>query len=207
MKNKILGKEFDQLIESLSKFPSIGEKTASRLALFLMKNPPNLTLEIAKSMVEARKKVRICKMCNNFIFDKDPDCNDKSCNRLSGARDSRTLCIVENMFDLISIENSGEYKGQYHVLQGLLSVSKGIKPEDLKINHLINRIKKNKFNEIIFATDPTNDGEFTAQHIKEQIQVYCKKISRIAIGMPLGSELDYIDKNTLAKSLIDRRKM
>ena len=125
----------------------------------------------------------------------------------SGARDSRTLCIVENMFDLISIENSGEYKGQYHVLQGLLSVSKGIKPEDLKINQLINRIKKNKFNEIIFATDPTNDGEFTAQHIKEQIQVYCKKISRIAIGMPLGSELDYIDKNTLAKSLIDRRKM
>ena len=94
MKNKILGKEFDQLIESLSKFPSIGEKTASRLALFLMKNPPNLTLEIAKSMVEARKKVRTCKMCNNFIFDKDPDCSDKSCNRLSGARDLRTLCVV-----------------------------------------------------------------------------------------------------------------
>ncbi|GIS48612.1 MAG: hypothetical protein Ct9H90mP22_2000 [Gammaproteobacteria bacterium] len=110
----------------------------------------------------------------------------KSCNRLSGARDLRTLCVVENMFDLISIENSGEYNGQYHVLQGLLSVSKGIKPEDLKINHLINRIKKNKFNEIIFATDPTNDGEFTAQHKKEQIQVYCKKISRIAIGMPSG---------------------
>ena len=87
MKNKILGKEFDQLIESLSKFPSIGEKTASRLALFLMKNPPNLTLEIAKSMVEARKKVRICKKCNNFILDKYPECNDKSCNRLSGARE------------------------------------------------------------------------------------------------------------------------
>ena len=200
MKNKILGKEFDELIESLSKFPSIGEKTASRLALFLMKNPPSLTLEIAKSMVEARKKVKVCKACNNFIFNNNCICNDDS-------RDLKILCIVENMFDMLSIEKSGEYNGQYHVLQGLLSVAKGIKPEDLQIGRLINRIKKSKFNEIVLATDPTNDGEFTAQYIKEQIQNYCKNISRIAIGMPLGSEVDYIDKNTLAKAIIDRRKI
>ena len=111
------------------------------------------------------------------------------------------------MFDMLSIEKSGEYNGQYHVLQGLLSVTKGIKPEDLQIGRLINRIKKSKFNEIVLATDPTNDGEFTAQYIKEQIQNYCKNISRIAIGMPLGSEVDYIDKNTLAKAIIDRRKI
>ena len=111
------------------------------------------------------------------------------------------------MFDMLSIEKSGEYKGQYHVLQGLLSVPKGIKPEDLQIERLVSRIKKSKFNEIILATDPTNDGEFTAQFIKEQIQNYCKNISRIAIGMPLGSEVDYIDKNTLAKAITDRRKI
>ena len=199
MKEKILGKEFDKLIESLSKFPSIGEKTASRLALFLMKNPPNLTLEIAKSMVEARKKVKICNNCNSFVFEKKCFCNDP-------VRDSKILCVVENIFDMISIEESGEYKGQYYVLQGLLSVSKGIKPEDLKIDRLLKRVKKVKFNEIIFATDPTNDGEFTARFLNERVQKYCNKTSRIAIGMPLGSEVDYIDKNTLAKSLIDRRK-
>ena len=200
MKHKVLGKEIERLINALSKLPSIGNKTASRLSLFLMKNSPELTMEIARSMVEARKKVKTCQICNNFIF-------NNICLCMDSTRDKRTLCIVENVFDLISIENSNEFNGQYHVLQGLLSVSQGIGPEDLKIDLLIDRIKKNMFEEIIFATDPTNDGEFTAQYIKERASKYCKKISRIAIGMPIGSEVDYIDQNTLTKAFLDRRKM
>ena len=201
MKNKILGKEFDQLIESLSKFPSIGEKTASRLALFLMKNPPNLTLEIAKSMVEARKKVRTCKICNNFIFDKDPDCSDKSCNRLSGARDLRTLCVVENMFDLISIENSGEYNGQYHVLQGLLSVSKGIKPEDLKINHLINRIKKNKFNENVRA-DTAGSAEMISKNKNKNQAAIASILSAKTYNLEIIKKNIENEKGNLTRFLI-----
>ena len=200
MKHKVLGKEIERLINALSKLPSIGNKTASRLSLFLMKNSPELTMEIARSMVEARKKVKTCQICNNLIF-------NNICLCMDSTRDKKTLCIVENVFDLISIENSNEFNGQYHVLQGLLSVSQGIGPEDLKIDLLIDRIKKNMFEEIIFATDPTNDGEFTAQYIKERASKYCKKISRIAIGMPIGSEVDYIDQNTLTKAFLDRRKM
>ena len=173
MKHKVLGKEIERLINALSKLPSIGNKTASRLSLFLMKNSPELTMEIARSMVEARKKVKTCQICNNFIF------ND-TCLCMDSTRDKKTLCIIENVFDLISIENSNEFNGQYHVLQGLLSVSQGIGPEDLKIDLLIDRIKKNMFEEIIFATDPTSDGEFTAQYIKERASKYCKKIQNKA---------------------------
>lgn len=188
------------MVDSFSKLPGIGQSTASRLALYLMGKPSDLTLEIAKSLVEARKKVKTCNICNNFIFDEECSCQNKS-------RKDEVLCIVENSLDVISIENSGEYEGQYHVLQGLLSISQGIKPGDLKISQLIRRIKEKKFKEIILATDPTSDGEFTAQFIYEKIKDLCPLITRIAIGVPIGSEVNYIDKNTLAKSLIDRRKI
>ena len=108
---------------------------------------------------------------------------------------------------LFSIEKSEGYNGQYHVLQGLLSISQGVNPKDLKIDKLVARVKKEDFKEVILATDPTSDGEFTAQFIHEKIKDYCPLITRIAIGIPIGSEVNYTDKNTLAKSLIDRRKV
>lgn len=200
MTKNYLPKQLIRLIDSLSKLPGIGKATGSRLALHLMKKPPELSLEIAKSLVEARKKVKICKICNDFVFDNDCSCTDNS-------RKNDILCIVENTTDVMSIENSGEFNGQYHVLQGLLSISQGISPNDLKINQLILRIKNNKFKEIILATDPTSDGEFTAQYIQEKIKDYCPLITRIAIGVPIGSEVNYVDKNTLAKSIIDRKKI
>ena len=200
MKKNYLANEITRLIDSLSKLPGIGSVTASRLALHLMKQPAQLSVEIAKSMVGARKYVKTCETCNDFVFDIDCSCRDES-------RDSTILCIVENTIDLISIERSQEYSGQYHVLQGLLSISQGINPEDLGINKLIRRVKKENFKEIILATDPTSDGEFTAQFIHEKIKDYCNLVTRIAIGVPIGSEVDYIDKNTLAKSLLDRRKV
>ena len=165
-----------------------------------MKKPSELSVEIAKSLIEARKNVKICTNCNNFMFDNKCSCSDPS-------RENDVLCIVENTTDVMSIENSGEYKGQYHVLQGLLSISQGINPKDLKINQLISRVKNKKFKEIILATDPTSDGEFTAQYIHEKIKEFCPMVTRIAIGVPIGSEVNYIDKNTLAKSIIDRRKI
>jgi recombination protein RecR len=200
MTKNYLPKELIRLVESFSKLPGIGQATASRLALYLMRKPSDLSLEIAKSLIEARKKVKSCPNCNNFMFDNDCSCSDSS-------RQSDILCIVENTVDVISVENSGEYNGQYHVLQGLLSISQGINPKDLKINQLINRIKNSEFKEIILATDPTSDGEFTAQYIHEKIKPYCLLITRIAIGVPIGSEVNYIDKNTLAKSIVDRRKI
>jgi recombination protein RecR len=200
MKKNYLANEITRLIDSLSKLPGIGNVTASRLALHLMKQPSQLSVEIAKSIIEARKNVKTCGTCNDFIFDNDCSCHDKS-------KDDTILCIVENTIDLLSIERSQEYNGQYHVLQGLLSISQGVNPEDLGIDKLIRRVKKENFKEIILATDPTSDGEFTAQFIYEKIKDYCDLVTRIAIGIPIGSEVDYIDKNTLAKSLLDRRKV
>ena len=200
MTKNYLPKELIRLVESLSKLPGIGKSTASRLALHLMRKPSDLSVEIAKSLIDARKKVRTCTNCNNFMFDDECSCSDSS-------RDTSLLCIVENTVDVMSIENSGEYNGQYHVLQGLLSISQGINPQDLKINQLISRVKNKEFKETILATDPTSDGEFTAQYIYEKIKDFCPMITRIAIGVPIGSEVNYIDKNTLAKSLIDRRKI
>ena len=200
MGTNYLPKELVKLIESLSKLPGIGNSTASRLALHLMKKPSDLSLEIAKSLVEARKKVKTCPTCNIFIF-------EEKCSCLDSEKKGEVLCIVENAVDVISIENSGEFEGQFHVLQGLLSISQGVSPQDLKIDKLITRVKEKKFKEIILATDPTSDGEFTAQFIYEKIKDLCPLITRIAIGVPIGSEVNYIDKNTLAKSLIDRRKI
>ena len=200
MNKNYLANEIVRLVESLSKLPGIGKTTASRLALYLMKKPSSLSVEIAKSLVDARRKVTTCPTCNDFTFDNKCSCSDSS-------RDQKILCVVENTIDLISIENSGEYNGQYHILQGLLSISQGINPEDLKIDHLINRIQNSSFKEIILATDPTSDGEFTAQYIHEKIKDHCPLISRIAIGIPIGSEVNYTDRNTLAKSLSDRKKM
>ncbi|MEC9382071.1 MAG: recombination mediator RecR [Thermodesulfobacteriota bacterium] len=200
MKKKLLGNEITRLIESLSKLPGIGPITASRLALFLMKNPSQLSMEIARSIVEARKSVKICPTCNDFMFNNDCTCKDET-------RNNKILCIVENTMDLISIEKSQEYSGRYYVLQELLSISQGTNPKDLNIQKLIKRIEQGKFEEIILATDPTSDGEFTAQFIYEKIRGHCKLITRIAIGVPIGSEVNYIDKNTLAKSLLDRKKV
>jgi len=200
MKKNYLAKEITRLIDSLSKLPGIGNITASRLALYLMRKPSQLSMEIARSMVEARKSVRTCETCNDFIFNNE-------CNCYNGSRDNTILCIVKNAIDLISIEKSEQYNGQYHVLQGLLSISRGVNPENLKIDRLVARVKKENFKEVILATDPTSDGEFTAQFIHEKIKDYCGLITRIAIGVPIGSEVDYVDKNTLARSLIDRRKV
>tara|TARA_B100001996_G_C18554763_1_gene552298 strand:+ start:180 stop:785 length:606 start_codon:yes stop_codon:yes gene_type:complete len=200
MTKSYLPKELERLIQSLSKLPGIGKATASRLSLYLMKKPADLSVEIAKTLIEARKNVKICPNCNNFMFENKCSCSDST-------RENDILCIVENTTDVMSIENSGEYNGQYHVLQGLLSISQGIDPNDLKIDQLISRVKNKKFKEIILATDPTSDGEFTAQYIHEKIKDFCPMITRIAIGVPIGSEVNYIDKNTLAKSIIDRRKI
>ncbi len=200
MKKNYLANEIIRLIDSLSKLPGIGNVTASRLALYLMKKPSQLSMEIARSIVEAKKSVRTCETCNDFIFNNECDC-------YSGSRNSDILCVVENSIDLISIEKSEGYNGQYHVLQGLLSISQGVNPKDLKIDKLVARVKKEDFKEVILATDPTSDGEFTAQFIHEKIKDYCPLITRIAIGIPIGSEVNYTDKNTLAKSLIDRRKV
>ena len=122
-------------------------------------------------------------------------------------KNSSQLCIIENTMDLISIEKSQEYNGRYYVLQELVSISQGTDPKNLNLDKLTKRVKDGKFQEIILATDPTTDGEFTAQFVHERIKDYCKIITRIAIGVPIGSEVNYIDKNTLAKSLLDRKRL
>ena len=200
MKKNLLGNEITRLIESLSKLPGIGPITASRLALYLMKNSSQLSMEIARSIVDARKSVKICNTCNDFVFNDDCTCKDES-------RDDKILCIIENTMDLISIEKSQEYNGRYYVLQELVSISQGTDPKNLNFDKLTKRVKDGKFQEIILATDPTTDGEFTAQFVHERIKDYCKIITRIAIGVPIGSEVNYIDKNTLAKSLLDRKRL
>ncbi len=194
-----LPKALNDVINELSKLPSVGHKSAQRLAFHLLKKNKTNCMELAESLNQLHDNISYCKTCFNLC--KEEEC--KIC--LSTKRDTSVVCVVEDVLDLIAIENSQNFHGVYHVLHGVLSPLKGVGIEDIKINELAQRVKNNpEIKELIIATNTTTEGETTALYIKEILKESQVKISRIASGMPFGGDLDYADSHTLSKALENR---
>ncbi len=191
----------EKLIESFEKLPSIGHKTAIRLAFHMLDLNEEETNEFINSIVDAKKKLKYCSICFN-IADTDP------CPICSNPkRDSSTICVVEDVRDIIAMERTHEYKGVYHVLHGTISPMNGIGPEDIKIKELLNRIRDTKVNEIIIATNPRVEGEATSIYLSKLIKPLGIKVTRIAHGIPVGGDLEYTDEVTLMKAMEGRREI
>lgn len=194
-------KALARLIDEFSKMPGIGPKTAQRLAFYILKNSSERVASLAKAILEAKEKVKHCSICGN-ITDQEV-C--EICQNIN--RDKSIICVVEKVRDLIAIENTGEYKGLYHVLEGAISPLDGIEPENLKIDSLLKRLKTEKIKEIILATNPNIEGEVTASYLNKLIEPLNIKVTRIAYGVPIGGSLEFADEVTLTQALMGRQKI
>jgi recombination protein RecR len=183
------------LIRRLARLPGIGEKTAERLAMHILKTSRREAEELAASISEVKEKVRLCSRCFSLS-------DGELCRICSDpGRDPSLLCVVEQPADMISIEKSGAYSGLYHVLSGVLSPMEGIGPEDIRIGQLLRRVREGTVKELILATGTSVEGEATASYIKEQLAGLDLKVSRIASGVPIGGDLKYVDQVTLKRAL------
>ncbi|MBT6355663.1 MAG: recombination protein RecR [Nitrosomonadales bacterium] len=191
----------ENLIESLKCLPGVGPKSALRLAYYLLQRDRQGAKILANSIEESLKKLGHCQLCNNFT--EEDICSICS----SQKRLSDTLCVVEMPTDLLMLEQTHSYEGMYFVLMGRLSPLDGIGPKEIHINKLLERIKKSEINEVILATNFTTEGNTTAQYIAELLKETNIKVTRIARGLPMGGEIEYIDSGTLAQSLVERKKL
>jgi recombination protein RecR len=190
-----------RLIKELGRFPGIGEKTATRLATFILRAPPDEARMLAESIMEVKEKIRFCPVCFNLT-------ERELCEICADPlRDGETICVVEEPDSLIAIEESGSFRGTYHVLHGALSPLDGIGPERLRLQELLDRICRNQVRELIVATNPNVQGEATALLITKLVKEKDIKVTRIALGIPFGGDLKYTDRRTLAKSMEFRRGM
>jgi recombination protein RecR len=191
----------ENLITQLTKLPGIGRKSAQRLAFFILTMSPDDAKGIASAIINVKDKARFCSTCFN-ITDTDP------CNICSNpSRDKSRICVVEEPSNIIAIERTRSFDGTYHVLLGALSPLDGITPEKLKINELAHRIQSDSVKEVILATNPNTKGEITAQYITEIIKPFNVRITRIAYGLPIGSDIEFADEVTLSKALEGRREI
>jgi len=186
------------LIRSISKLPGIGEKTAERLALHLLKAPKSEAEVLSRSILEMKERVRFCKMC--FSLSDDDLCN--LCRDPS--RNTGLLCVVEQPADMVAIEKSGAFKGRYHILQGVLSPMDGVGPDDIRIKSLVSKAAGGKTKEVVIATGTSMEGEATASFIADQLAGYPVKVTRIASGVPMGGDLKFIDQVTLKRAMEKR---
>lgn len=188
-----------KLIEEFEKLPGIGHKTAQRLAFHVLNLPLEKSEGLANAIRDAKLKTRYCSLCNN-LTEADP------CGICSNVkRDQNIICVVEDSRDVVAMERIREFKGVYHVLHGVISPMEGIGPEDIKIKELLHRIREGDIREVILATNPNVEGEATAMYISKLLKPIGIKTSRIAHGIPVGGDLEYIDEVTLAMALEGRR--
>ncbi|MFI5372055.1 MAG: recombination mediator RecR [Candidatus Eisenbacteria bacterium] len=194
-------KYLELLVEELTKLPSIGQKSAQRLAMHLLRVPREEALRLAEAIRAVKERVGFCSRCGNFSED-DPCliCSDPT-------RDGGTICVVEQPVDVLAFERTGQYRGRYHVLGGALSPLEGTHPEDLRIPQLLQRLKDGEVREIILATNPNVAGEATALYLSRLLGPLGVRVTRIARGVPMGSDLEYSDMVTLARALEGRREV
>jgi recombination protein RecR len=190
-----------RLIEELSKLPTIGPKTAQRLAFHMLSMDPGDAEALAEAILEARRRIRNCSVCANMT-ETDP------CALCTNAqRDQSVICVVENPRDVAAMERSREFRGVYHVLQGAISPLDGVGPDDLRIAELLRRLADGAVREVIIATNPRVEGEATALYLSKVIKPLGVKVTRIAHGLPVGGDLEYADEVTLARALEGRREL
>lgn len=197
----IYPKSIAALIEQFQKFPSVGPKSAQRMAFHLLKMPKSDVEKFAQSIIEAKEKTFACEVCFN-MSSTDP-C--EICQ--STSRDRSIICVVSETKDLIAIEKTNEFKGLYHVLQGLISPMEGIGADDIRVKELLHRLTSDEVKEVILALNPSVEGEATSLYLSKLIRPFGIKVSRIAFGLPVGADLEYADEITLAKALEGRREM
>ena len=197
----LYAKPIDHLIEALTRLPGIGRKTASRLAFHILRSSPSEAQQLARAILDVKEKIRLCSICFN-LTDEDP------CRICQDERRAReVLCVVEGPNDLMAIENTGDFNGRYHVLHGTISPLEGVGPDNLKIRELLERLQKEQISEVILATNPTVEGGATALYLSNLIKPFSIKVTRIAYGIPMGSEIEYSDGMTLSKAIEGRREI
>ena len=192
-------RDIEKLIEELAKLPTIGPKSAERMALHLLKSPVQRSRDLAQAILDAREKTKICRVCNYFADQEIcPICQQKESRE-------KVICVVEGPQDVIAIENTGRFRGLYHVLWGKLSPLEGTGPEDISIRKLLSRIQEESIKEVIIATSSGREGETTAHFLRQVIGKKGVKVTRIARGIPVGSNIGYIDQATISEALDNRK--
>ena len=184
-----------ELIEEFNKLPGIGNKTAQRLAFYVMNLPEEKSAKLANAIINAKKNIRYCSVCQNLS-------ESEVCNICSNtARDHSIICVMESPRDIMQMERTNEYKGVYHVLNGAISPMDNITPDDIKIKELVARVAEGGIKEVIMATNPNLEGEATSMYISKLLKPFGVKVTKIAHGVPVGGELEFADEVTLGKAL------
>jgi recombination protein RecR len=193
----------NQLVQQLSKLPGVGEKTATRLAFYILRAPESFADELSRAIVDVKRRLRPCSVCFH-LTDRDRD----PCALCSDARrDPSVLCVVALPQDLMAIERTGSFRGRYHVLHGVLSPLDGVGPDDLRILPLVSRLEGGEIKEVILATSPNVEGDATALYLSRLIKPLGVRVTRIASGVPIGGDLEYADGVTLNRALESRREV
>jgi recombination protein RecR len=199
----VLPEPLERLILSLEHLPGIGPKTASRLAFYLLKAPVELSENLAEALRVVKSGTAFCSTCFNIT-----DSNREKCTICTDEkRDRSILCVVEDSLDVLALEKTAGFTGLYHVLQGALSPIEGIGPDDITLSELEERVKKGEVAEIIVATNPSMEGDATALYIRQRLQKYPVKLTRLARGLPVGGDLEYADQSTLLRALSGRQEL
>jgi recombination protein RecR len=190
-----------RLIDELKRLPGVGNKSAQRLAFYLLRSEKADAQKLVDAILEVKEKIGFCSTCNN-ITDVDP-C--RYCS--SPTRDRRMILVIEEPYNLVTVERTREYRGLYHVLHGALSPIRGIGPDELRIKSLLERLGSGDVEEVILATNPNTEGEATANYLSKLLKPLSMKVTRIAMGVPVGSDLEYADEVTMHKALANRHEI
>lgn len=201
MANAAVPRSVTELIQTFAELPGIGPKTASRLAFFLLRGKSELAMRLAEALKALVENTRFCSTCYNVTEDDPcPICADRT-------RDQSVVCVIEEPMDLLSLERTENYKGIYHVLHGALSPLEGIFAEDLRIAELEKRVREHEFEEIILATNPTSEGDYTTAYLVQRLKPLGVHITRLGRGLPVGGDLEYADAITLSRALESRQEL
>ena len=191
----------DRLVHELAKLPGIGERTATRLAFFILRQPHEYARALSSALIDVKEKVRLCSECMN-LTETDP-CD--ACRDVR--RDASVICVVEDPSDVMAVERSHAFRGRYHILHGAISPLDGVGPDDIKIVELLRRLETGNIREVIVATNANVEGETTALYLTKLIKPTGVKITRLASGIPVGGDLEYIDASTLSRAFDERREL
>ena len=199
----LLPEPIQDLINAFSRLPGIGPKTASRLTFHLLRASGDLALDLAEALQNLKTGTTYCQVCFNITAAGRTECEVCA----SADRDAGLVCVVEEPLDVLALERTAGYQGRYHVLHGALSPIEGIGPEDLKIRELVERVRAGGVKELILATNPSMEGDYTAAYLRQQLQPLGVRITRLARGLPVGGDLEYADQSTLLRALAGRQEM